>query len=154
MNTTQPATHEDAVDHRGLQVLDFDDCLERTRSMPMGRVAFHDRGDFAVLPVTHVVDNLTIAFRARWDSRLAETVREGAVAFEVDDFDPISRTGWSVLFRGVATTVDDDAECRRLEELLDSPWEGAPEENFWIRIRPEEVTGRELATNRNSAGCC
>ncbi len=147
-------SNPDVVDHRGLQVLDFDDCMARTRSTPIGRVAFRDRGDFAVLPVTHVVDRFTVAFRARWDSRLAEAVREDTVAFQVDDFDPVSRTGWSVLIRGVATTVDDDGECRHLEDLLDSPWEGAPEESFWIRIRPEEVTGRELTTDRNAAGCC
>lgn len=154
MSDTETAGSTPAVDHRGLQVLGLDECLQRVGSAPLGRVAFHDRGDVVVLPVIHVVDGTTIAFRARWDSRLAAAIRDDSVAFEVDSYDPSTRTGWSVLVEGIACTVDDPDDGARLEELLGSAWEGRPEDSFWIRVRPDEVTGRRLVTGRDSCGCC
>lgn len=156
MTTADPTRLDEsgAVDHRGLQVLDLEECLHKVASVPMGRIAFRDRGDLAVLPVTHVIDDVTVAFRARWDSRLVEAVHGDSVSYEVDDYDGISGTGWSVLLKGTAAIVDDEAECRQLEQLLDVPWTGLVEESLWVRIRPDEVTGRELVTSRESSGCC
>lgn len=143
-----------AVDHRGLDVLGFTECLHRIASTPLGRVAFHDGGDLLVLPVNHVIDGVAVAFRTRWDSRLAAAVREEPVAFEVDHYDPTAGTGWSVLVTGTAAVIDDETTCQRLEELLGIPWAGAPEDSFWIGIRADEVTGRELTQGRSTCGCC
>ncbi len=156
MTTSDRLRRDDtaAVDHRGLQVLDFEECLQRIAAVPMGRIAFRDRGDLAVLPISHVIDDVTVAFRARWDSRLVEAIHGDSVSYEVDDYDAVSRTGWSVLLKGTAAIVDDEAQCRHLEQLLDVPWAGPSEESLWVRIRPDEVTGRELVTSRESSGCC
>lgn len=143
-----------AVDHRGLNVLDLEDCLRRAESTPMGRVAFQDSGEVVVLPVNHVVEDTMIAFRARWDSILASAVNTQSIAFQVDDYDALEHTGWSVLVRGIASTVYDEATCRRFEELLGIPWLGPPEGSFWTCIRPEEISGRELGSGRSECGCC
>lgn len=65
---------------------------------------------------------------------------------EVDQIDPVTQTGWSVLVRGLAEEVTD----RHREELVASthaaagtPW--APgEHGHWIRLIPHRVTGRRL----------
>lgn len=154
METTHGPSPTRTTDHRGLAVLDHEDCLRRVASTPVGRLAFHDAGETIVLPVNHVVDGAAIAFRARWDSTLAAAIANESVTFEVDDYDALEHTGWSVLVRGIATTVYDEVTSRRLEGLLGVPWEGAPEETFWTLIRPEEVSGRELDTGRGECGCC
>ena len=143
-----------AHDHRGLDVLGFDECLRRVTSTPIGRIAFRDGADMVILPVNHVVDGTMIAFRARWDSRLASSVSEHPIAFEVDHYDTSTHTGWSVLVKGTAETIYDETECQRLEGLLKVPWTGRPESSFWTSIRPDEVSGRELGVDRGACGCC
>lgn len=135
-------------------MLDYEDSLRRIASTPIGRIAFQDAGESVILPVNHVVDGAVIAFRARWDSTLVAAIADESVAFEVDEYDALERTGWSVLVRGIATTVYDDVTSQRLEGLLGVPWEGASEEVHWTCIRPEEVSGRELGAGRGECGCC
>ncbi|MDN5717952.1 MAG: pyridoxamine 5'-phosphate oxidase family protein [Janibacter sp.] len=155
MTTIQsPGRSSAPVDHRGLDVLTLDECLLRIASRPMGRVAFQDKGEVIVLPVHHVIDDGIIAFRTRWDSTLAAAVNHESVTFQVDHYDPLEQTGWSVLVRGTAGIVSDPVVGDRLEELLDVAWQGPPEEAFWTAIRWEEVTGRELGSSRSECGCC
>lgn len=154
MTTTQQHRDRAVTDHRGLEVLDHADCLRRIASTPIGRIAFHDAGETRILPVTHVVDGQSIAFRARWDSVLAAAVNQESVAFEVDEFDAIEGTGWSVLVTGLASTVYDDETSRHLDELIGDQWGGRPEGTFWTVIRPEEVSGREMLATRGECGCC
>ena len=156
MTTTRHQGQGDSavVDHRGLRVLDMDECLARLGSRPIGRVAFREAGGLAVLPVNHVLDGTSVAFRTRWDSRLASTVDGRSVAFEVDDDDPSTGAGWSVLVRGIAETIHDEAVGERLGALLGVPWLGDAEEAFWVRIRPEEISGRMQGAPRGGRGCC
>lgn len=155
MTTIQrPDRPPTARDHRGLDVLDLEECLRRVGATPIGRVAFQDSGEVVVLPVNHVVDDTTIAFRARWDSTLAAAVNTRSIAFQVDHYDARTHTGWSVLVRGIASTLYDEAACQRFEELLGVPWLGPPEDSFWTCIRPEEISGRELGSGRSECGCC
>ncbi|NYF98172.1 pyridoxamine 5'-phosphate oxidase family protein [Janibacter cremeus] len=155
MTTTQQQGPETtATDHRGLGVLDHRECLRRIASTPIGRIAFHDAGETVILPVNHVVDGSSIAFRARWDSVLASAVNQTSVAFEVDEFDALEGTGWSVLVRGVASTVYDEETSRRFEDRLGDQWGEQPEGTFWTSIRPDEVSGREMKATRGECGCC
>lgn len=130
------------VDRRGLTVLDLPTCLQRLRAAPIGRVAFPDRGGVVVLPVTHLMDGDTVAFRTTWGSKLHRAADGGSMSFEVDDCDPPSRTGWSVLVSGRAEVVR-GAEAERLEERAPQAW-AAVDDVSWVRIRAEEVSGREI----------
>lgn len=156
MTTTQHQWQRDSamVDHRGLRVLDMEECLARLGSRPIGRVAFREAGGLAVLPVNHVLDGTSVVFRTRWDSRLASTVDGRSAAFEVDDYDPVTGSGWSVLVRGVAECIRDEATGRRLEQLLAVPWPGEVEEAFWVRIRADEISGRQQGHPRAERDCC
>jgi CBS domain-containing protein len=135
-----------ATDRRGLVVLGLDECLRRLATTPVGRVAFVVAGAPIVLPVNHGLDGTSIVFRTTWGSKLQVAQGGGAVAFEVDGFEHTTRTGWSVLVRGKASPVYESYDVQRYDALGVRPWAGIePEDDaVWIRIRAEEITGREI----------
>jgi hypothetical protein len=69
---------------------------------------------------------------------------EQVVAFEVDGYDADRRTGWSVLVRGVATSVEDLEEVKRLNLLGVWPWADLTERSNWVRINTLSITGRQV----------
>ena len=134
-------------DRRGLVVLDLETCLRHLRESQVGRAAFRAaRGDVVVLPVTHLVDGTSIAFRTSWGSPLHRAVVGSGMSFEVDAVDVGARTGWSVLMVGRAETVWGPAAVR-LEEIAPPSWMPL-EDAVWVRIRADEVSGRELRPPR------
>jgi uncharacterized protein len=136
------------ADHAGLETLPLDVCLRLLESVPVGRVSFYTDGEVVTLPVNHVVDGQDVVFRTNRGSKLSAAERQDHVAFEADDYDPRTRTGWSVLVKGRAEVVHEDSEIQRLSRLGLYPWVTAVDRPFWIRIRPTSVTGRQtpLAT--------
>ena len=133
------------IDHAGLEILPFDECLRLLASVPVGRVGFCADGEVVVLPVNHVVDGQDVVFRTARGAKLSSAQAQNPVAFEADGYDQEARSGWSVLVNGRAEAVDEDAEIRRLGRLGLHPWGTAVDRPFWIRIRPASVTGRQTA---------
>lgn len=133
------------TDHTGLEVLDLDECLARLAQVPVGRLGFRLDGELTILPVAHTVDGVDVCFRTAGDSKIQVAVDRDRVAFEVDQFDATTRTGWSVLVQGTATIVDDESDIRRLDQAARAPWVPPhPEPSTWVRIRTQSVTGRAL----------
>jgi nitroimidazol reductase NimA-like FMN-containing flavoprotein (pyridoxamine 5'-phosphate oxidase superfamily) len=140
------ATDRRPTDHTGLRVMGLDECLDRLAGVPVGRFAFLLDGEIAVLPVQHTLDGVDVCFRTSGDSKIEAALDGDRVAFEVDHFDPQTRTGWSVLVQGVPVLVDDDAEVRALEDRSAGAWVPlVAGRHEWIRVRSQNVTGRELA---------
>jgi uncharacterized protein len=131
------------TDHAGLEALPFDACLRLLASVPVGRVGFYADGELVVLPVNHVVDGQDVIFRTARGAKLSAAEGQNLVAFEADDYDQQTRSGWSVLVNGRADVVYEEAEIHRLNRLGLHPWVTAVERPFWIRIRPASVTGRQ-----------
>jgi nucleotide-binding universal stress UspA family protein len=138
------------ADHAGLEALPLEVCLRLLESVPVGRVSVYTDGEVIILPVNHVVDGQDVVFRTDRGSKLSAADRQDQVAFEADDYDPRTRTGWSVLVKGRAEVVHEDAEIQRLGRLGLYPWVTAVDRPFWIRIHPTSVTGRHtpLTTSR------
>ncbi len=71
------------------------------------------------------------------------------VAFEADEFDVATRSGWSVVVTGRATVVTDPGEHDRLSQSGPTSW--MP---LWVgvfvRIESKMVTGRELGETRGT----
>ena len=132
------------TDHSGLEILPFDACLRLLASVPVGRVGFHADGEVVVLPVNHAVDGQDVVFRTARGSKLSAAEGQNPVAFEADDYNSQTRSGWSVLVTGRAQVVDEEAEVQRLSRLGLHPWATSVDRPFWIRIRPTAVTGREI----------
>ena len=133
------------TDHTGLQVLDLDECLARLVEVPVGRLAFHLDGELTILPVVHTVDGVDVCFRTTGDSKIQAAVDHDPVAFEVDQFDASTRTGWSVVVQGTATVVDDESDVRRLDQSARAPWVPPHQgPSTWVRVRTQSITGRAL----------
>ena len=133
-----------SIDHAGLAVLPHEECLRRLRQARVGRVAFVEQGEPVILPVNHGVDGEAVVFRTAPGAKLFAAESELPVAFEVDGFDVDRRTGWSVVIRGAAVPVEDQAEIARLTLLGVEPWADLAERKNWVRIRAYSVTGRQV----------
>ena len=139
------ATDQRPTDHTGLRVMGLDESLERLAAVPIGRFAFLLDGEISVLPVQHTLDGVDVCFRTAGDSKIEAALDGDRVAYEVDQFDPVTRKGWSVLVQGTPVLVDDDAEVRVLEDRSARAWvPQVARKHRWIRIRTQNLTGREL----------
>ena len=131
------------TDHAGLEILPFDRCLQLLGTVPVGRVSFFADGEIVVLPVNHVMDGPNPVFRTARGSKLSAAEGQNLVAFEADQYDNRTKSGWSVLVNGRVEVIYEEAEIRRLTQLGPHPWVTAVSRPFWIRIRPSSISGRQ-----------
>jgi nitroimidazol reductase NimA-like FMN-containing flavoprotein (pyridoxamine 5'-phosphate oxidase superfamily) len=133
-----------------LERLDEAECLRLISPGGIGRIAFTGRYGLTVLPVNYKLHDGAIVFRTAQDSPTGEDLRTGIahaeyqVAFEIDQVDPQTRDGWSVLIHGPAHHMSTDAERAAVLESGVEPWPGGDREHV-IRIIPNTVTGRRLS---------
>lgn len=122
--------------------LSEDECWQRLRDAPYGRLATTSAGEIDIYPVNHKVDNGTIVFRTSAGTKLLELTIRNSVAFQIDGFSDAE--AFSVVVKGVAEEFDRQGEVYEAEKLGVTPW--APEEkDRWVRITPTEVHGRIFA---------
>jgi uncharacterized protein len=132
------------TDHRGLVVLTLEECERLLEVRPIGRIALIAAGEPLILPVLFRYINKTIVFRTAPGEKLDAVWQSAPAAFEVDDWDIPTRTGWSVLVRGQTEAVHDDAQIAELESLGLAEWVPSSQPSTWVRIRPVEITGRRI----------
>ncbi|MCX4767962.1 pyridoxamine 5'-phosphate oxidase family protein [Streptomyces sp. NBC_01275] len=136
----------------GFRELDRQECLRRLARAPVGRIVYTRQALPAVLPVNFGLDqDGAVLVRASASSGLVRAIGGAVVAFEVDEVDAATNSGWSVVVTGAATLVIDLAEHARLLRTGPRSWAPAPKEVF-VRIAPELVTGRELVGGRTLYG--
>ena len=63
--------------------------------------------------------------------------------YQIDGIDPSDATGWSVLVKGRATELRDVDELRSVSSLPLNYWT-LGDKAHWVRIVPDEVTGRRI----------
>ena len=134
-----------ALDHR-FSHLPLGTCRERLEAGTIGRVAWTSRKGPQILPVTYLVHDDQIVFRTDAHGPLASLQGGEPAVFEVDAFDPTSRSGWSVVVRGRAYTAQRSARAAQLWRDADPvPWAGGSRPVF-VSLTIDELTGR--AVNR------
>jgi nitroimidazol reductase NimA-like FMN-containing flavoprotein (pyridoxamine 5'-phosphate oxidase superfamily) len=116
----------------------------------VGRIGVINDSAPEIYPVNHAVDRQTIVFRTDPGSKLRALVRSPAVCYEVDGIDPADATGWSVLVKGRAVELHEIDELRAAFALPLHYW-ALGDKAHWIRIVPDEVTGRRI-WSRTSPG--
>lgn len=131
------------VDRNGLEVLDREECLRLLGQSTLGRVAVTSAALPTVLPVNFRLADDRIVFRTGEGTKLAAATRNAVVAFEVDDFDPVDHTGWSVVVTGVARPVIDGVDRDALDHLGIPRWAGGLDGHL-VEVSLEMVSGRRI----------
>jgi nitroimidazol reductase NimA-like FMN-containing flavoprotein (pyridoxamine 5'-phosphate oxidase superfamily) len=126
-----------------LAQLDRDTCLALLAAQPVGRLVFTQRALPDVLPVNYLLDGESVLIRLRSGSAPAVATRGSVVAFEVDNIDVPSQTGWSVTVVGRAHEIVEPRELRRVTSLGLVSWTGDQRDHF-LSITVEKITGRRL----------
>ncbi|MER7486843.1 pyridoxamine 5'-phosphate oxidase family protein [Streptomyces sp. NPDC126497] len=128
----------------GFRSLDRRECLRLLARAPVGRVVHTRQALPAVLPVGFTLDtDASVVLRTSAASELVRAVDGVVVAFQADDFDAGSRSGWSVVVTGRAAVVTDPAEHELLLRTGPRSWMPT-HDGVFVRIEAEMVTGREL----------
>jgi hypothetical protein len=65
------------------------------------------------------------------------------VAFQVDDIDQATASGWSVMAIGVAEEMTDPDEVVSTKQLVLHPVAAGDRRHF-VKIRPEFISGRRI----------
>lgn len=132
------------IDERtGLEELAETECLLLLGRHNVGRLAVLDGGRPAVFPVSYRRDGGTIVFRSDDGTKLDAIAADDAVAFEIDELDPRTRSGWSVTVTGRAVEVTDEVETKNMRRLHLEPWAPGAKERY-IRIVPDTIGGRRI----------
>jgi nitroimidazol reductase NimA-like FMN-containing flavoprotein (pyridoxamine 5'-phosphate oxidase superfamily) len=119
------------------------ECWNLLAATPMGRIGVLNDSAPEIYPVNHVVDRHTIVFRTDPGSKLRGLLRSPAVCYQVDAIDPTDATGWSVLVKGRAVELHHPDELRQAAMLPLRLW-ALGDKAHWIRIVPDEITGRRI----------
>jgi uncharacterized protein len=131
-----------------------EECLSLLAAHHFGRLAVSTgEGAPLIRPVNYVFDDRSqsVVFRTARGSKFHALLRSAKAAFEIDGIDEQTRTGWSVIMRGVTDEVLGPTEIRRLENLGLEFW--APgQKAHWMYIRAWTVSGRRIVVEPAAPG--
>jgi len=124
-----------------IETLDRETCLALLATQAVGRVAVALPGLAPhVVPVNYAMLRGSVVFRTAPGTKLDWLVTE-PVSFEVDTFDLVNRTGWSVLVQGFAYEASDremEIEDIHVDSFVDR------QNSRWARLQPQSITGRRI----------
>ena len=126
-----------------IETLTGQDCLRLLAEHSVGRVAFTERALPAIRPVNYALVGSHIVLKTQADG-LASRLDGQIVAFEVDEIDPVTQTGWSVVVTGSARVLRDPGELARLDAVTLVAWAG-PTHATAVWITPGDIQGRRVA---------
>lgn len=121
--------------------LDRDECLRLVGTRSVGRLAYVARaGTPDIVPVNYALAQQQLFILSGTGPKLQAAQRNDLVAFEVDEVDEESRSGWSVVVTGRLSVV---APSESLPGVLPQPWATGPRRHL-MRLQLGRVTGRRL----------
>ena len=127
-----------------------DECRLLLRSVPVGRLVFTEDTVPVAHPVNFVMVGDDVIITTGPGQKLDAARRRDVVAFQADEIDTGTRTGWSVLVIGEASVVHD---IDRLISLLDPavrPWPPRGRDRHVIQVAGERIEGRRLVPARRA----
>jgi nitroimidazol reductase NimA-like FMN-containing flavoprotein (pyridoxamine 5'-phosphate oxidase superfamily) len=126
-----------------LDALSEEECWALLAGHSLGRLGFTAHSGLPViLPVNYALDGRDVLVRSGPGPKLGAAERGDTVAFEVDQVDLESRSGWSVVLTGRAHVVSPASQAERRALALE-PWPAGPRSAL-LRIRVQHVSGRRL----------
>lgn len=131
------------VDSGGLWVLSEAESLKLLSGARVGRVVVSMNAMPAAFPVNYALIGREIFFRTAAGTKLSAATNRTVVAFQVDEFDSIGASGWSVLVVGTARLVTDPRERALLDASGLYSW-GAAGAVHYVAVGIDRITGRRL----------
>jgi len=130
-------------EERSLEAMSHRESIAMLAATSVGRVVFTVAALPAIVPVTFALHGDAIVMRTSAGTRLALAADHGVLAFEADDVDAVTRTGWSVVVTGIAEVVTDPMQSAVIHGMVE-PF--APGHNdVCVRLPLALVTGRRVA---------
>jgi nitroimidazol reductase NimA-like FMN-containing flavoprotein (pyridoxamine 5'-phosphate oxidase superfamily) len=131
------------IDRNGLEVLNRQESLDLLRTVTIGRVLVTVAALPAAFPVSYALMGDEVVLGTGAGTKLHAAMANAIVGFEADTFDPLSRTGWSVMVTGHASEIEDPAEQAAAADLGLESWVRDASAHF-VRISTQLVTGRRI----------
>ena len=117
---------------------------DQLASSGLARIAWNTGSGPQILPVSVVTHEGSVWLRTTAHSAMAEQVDESPVAIEIDDIDPTTHIGWSIVVRGRAEAIYHEDDVPQEVTSLRA-WAGG-HRPLWIRVHAATVTGKRLTT--------
>ena len=131
------------LDGNGLEIIDSSECLRLLCTQTLGRIALSTGALPVVFPVNFAVIDEHIVIRTAHGTRLARAARDAVVAFEVDQIDVSTGTGWSVMVQGFAREVEDRPDLALARSAPLARWLD-PTESMHVEISIDVISGRRV----------
>ena len=128
---------------RNLVDLTEAECWEQLQGRDLARFAWNTASGPEILPVNYVTHDGSLWMRTTAHSSIVEQADESLVALEIDDLDPATHVGWSVVVRGRAQALYHEDDVPADVKALRSWASGV--RALWLQVRPELVTGKRLS---------
>jgi nitroimidazol reductase NimA-like FMN-containing flavoprotein (pyridoxamine 5'-phosphate oxidase superfamily) len=135
------------AERAGLGLLDRAECLQLLGRSTFGRIGITVGALPVVLPVNYRLVDDRIVFRTGHGSKLDAATRNSIVAFEVDDIDPVSHSGWSVMVTGEAREITDPDELAHLDDAGIPHWAHS-EVDATLEVATTMLSGRRIGPPR------
>jgi uncharacterized protein len=129
--------------------LDRAESLRLLAGVPVGRLIFTVNALPVVRPMNFALADGLIVLRTAAGTTVARRVDDVIVAFEADQLDPATSSGWSVTVTGRATLVADPAAVARYQEVPLVPWAPGVRDQF-VTITTELVEGLRVRRSPGS----
>jgi nitroimidazol reductase NimA-like FMN-containing flavoprotein (pyridoxamine 5'-phosphate oxidase superfamily) len=130
-------------DANGMQVLSRAEAIALLETQEVGRLVYTRRALPAVAPVNYAVREDAIWIFTGSASTMGQAVRGAVVAFEVDQLDRATRSGWSVTVTAEARIALDEGTLARARRDGPVPWAPGVKQHL-IVIPLTVVTGRRI----------
>ncbi|TMC08427.1 MAG: pyridoxamine 5'-phosphate oxidase family protein [Chloroflexi bacterium] len=118
------------------------ECWARLRTHTFGRLAVVVGGRPLIFPMNYAAGEDALVFRTERGVKLAHGPGS-TVCLEIDDYDPHTATGWSVMVLGLLEDISEggDPRSQALRKLPVRPL--APGiRGSWLALRVDELSGR------------
>lgn len=124
--------------------------LSRSQALPLlasarvGRLIFTTGALPAVRVMNFALVDQQIVLRTAANTTVARSVNNTIVAFQVDDLDVATSSGWSVTVTGRARLVTDPELIDRYKTVPLVPWASGARDQF-VAISTEKVEGQRVS---------
>ena len=129
---------------RMLHEHDMTECRRLLPTVAFGRIAFTEAAMPSIQPAAFAINGEDVVIPTGLGSKMAAGSRGAVVAFEVDDYDLVERTGWNVTVIGPSRLISVPTQVAALDALGVLPWAPAMT-HCYIALRMAVVRGRRIS---------